>query len=102
MAELDLSYREATLRSDGLISHGHLNQIARGFVRAESIGSRAVKGIALSIDVPLSKVEKAVKDSKEDPNRVELVLPKKAQKLTSAEWKALMAFLDTLLQNHAK
>jgi hypothetical protein len=96
LAELDLSYRAAAAKTNGLISHSSLNFIAHGQMRAENLSSRLVRGIALALDVPVSTVEKAVKESGGGVP-VEFRLPKKADKLTPKQRKAVLAFVNALL-----
>lgn len=96
MADLDLSYRAAAARTDGLISHGTLNYIALGQQKPGSITGRTIRGLALALDLPVSKVEKAVADSG-DALPVEFRMPKKADKLTPKQRKAVLAFVNALL-----
>lgn len=99
LAELDLSYRAAAARSNGLISHSSLNFIVNGQMRAESLGPRLIRGVALAIDVPVSEVESAVKLSGGKLG-TEFRLPKKADKLSPAQRKAVLAFVHALLDDN--
>ena len=101
LADLNLSYRAAAARSNGLISHSSLNFVAKGQMRAETLGPRLIRGLALSLDVPVSEVEAAVKQSG-GTHVVEFRLPKKADKLTPKQRKAVLAFVNALLENEQR
>lgn len=97
LSDLDLSYRAAAERSEGLISHGHINYIALG--KAHGPMTRAaVNGLALALDVPKSTVEEAAAASQTAP-LTEFKLPKKAAKLTPKQQKAVLAYIDALLDS---
>lgn len=97
-AELNLSYRAAAARSNGLISHSSLNFIANGQMRAESLGPQLIRGLALALDVNVSEVERTVKASG-GKLVTEFRLPKKADKLSPSQRKAVLAFVHALLDD---
>lgn len=96
LADLDLSYRAAAAKAGGLISHSTLNFIANGQMRPEALRARTIRGLALALDVSVSDVEKAVTSSG-GKTTVEFRLPKKADKLSAAQRKAVLAFVDALI-----
>lgn len=96
LAELDLSYRRAAAKAGGLVSHSTLNQIVLGRVQFENRQEEVLRGIALAIDVPLSKVLEAAGEPPKLPT--EFRLPKKANKLTPKQRKAILTMLDALLE----
>jgi hypothetical protein len=98
LADLDLSYRAAAARSNGLISHGTVNYIAQGVTRPESLQPRTIRGLALALDLPVSEVERAVHESG-GKLTVEFRLPKKADKLSPAQRRAVLAFVNALLED---
>ena len=95
LAELDLTYRAASAKSGGQISASHLNNIVAGYHLGE-LGDATVLGIAAAIDVRLSEVQAAADASKEPV--VEFRLPKKANKLSPKQRKAVMAMVNALLE----
>lgn len=97
LAALDLSYRAAAEKADGLLTHGTLNNIALGRYKVDGISPRTRKGIALALDVPLSQVEKTYEEARADPP-TEFRLPQKADKLTPTQRKAVVAFVNALLE----
>jgi transcriptional regulator with XRE-family HTH domain len=98
LAELGLSYRAAAARSGGFVSHAHLSNIAKG--RSGRIAADKLRGVALAIDVPLSVVEEAAfKGPDSDP---EFRLPKKANKLTDRDRKAVLAIVNALLEKQSR
>ena len=101
LEELDLSYRAAAMRTNGLISHGHIHQIAHGVVPLAGLGVRSRKGLALALDLPFSVLEKAWEDSVEQPP-TRFDLPKKADKLSNTDRKTVLALVDSLLKNYGK
>jgi hypothetical protein len=98
LADQNLSYRGAANRAGGLLSHSSLNFIAHGQMRAEALQPRTIRGLALALDLPVSEVEKTVKESS-GVTTVEFRLPKKADKLTPAQRKAVLAFVNALLED---
>lgn len=97
LADGNLSYREAASRSNGLISHATLNQIALGKYPLVRVNPRTVRGLALALDVKVSEVEsELLKSGGQAPT--EFKLPKKADKLSAAQRKAVLAFVDALLE----
>lgn len=100
LAELDLSYRRAAERTNGLCSYATLNHIALGRQAADGVTARTAKGLSLALDVPLSLVQQAISDSTDAAKAaVEFRLPKKAEKLTPKQRKAVLAFVNALLEN---
>lgn len=94
MSELDLSFRGAAARSGGLVSHGTLNNIALGR-HSGNYDDDTLRGIALAVDVPLSRVRDAAGLDRQSPT--EFRLPKKASRLTPAQRKAILTMVDALL-----
>lgn len=94
---MNLSYREASMRAQGLVSHATINQVARGNIAGSSLTSKTIRGLALALDVSVTDIEKAITESGGKPP-VEFKLPKKADKLSPAQRKAVLAFVDALLE----
>lgn len=95
MAELGLSYRRAAAKSDGKVSHGTLNTIATGR-HSWRLDDSTLEGIALALDVPVATVRAAVGRAQRAPE-TEFVLPQKANRLSHAERRAVLAMIDALL-----
>jgi hypothetical protein len=91
-----LSFRRAAERSGGLVSHQMLQFIATGR-GSEQYSERVLKGIALAIDVPLSKVQEA---AAETPHMREFRLPEKSANLTAKDRRAVEAMVNALLDAH--
>jgi transcriptional regulator with XRE-family HTH domain len=94
-----LSYREMADRADGLVSYGHLNQIVNG-KHTGHLDDRTLKGIALAIDVPVSKVRKAYGTTATEP--IEFHLPDRARHLTAKERAAILAMVDAFLESNKR
>lgn len=95
LAELNLTYRAAADRSEGLISFGTINQIATGR-HTGRLTPRAQRGLALALDVPLGKIQKVYEETQAAP--VETYrLPERANKLSPKQFKALLAVMDGFL-----
>lgn len=99
MAELGLSYRSAAARSGGLVSHATINNIVKG-THAGSFNDETLRGLALAVDVAQSRVREAAGMSRESPT--EFRLPKKANKLTAQDRRAVLAMVDALLDHHSE
>lgn len=97
MKRQGLSFRAAAGRSQGLISHGHLNALAQG-KPISRIDDRVLTGIALALDVPVSKVRKAYGTDPVGP--VEFVLPPKSAGLTRKQRDAILAMVDAFLDGN--
>jgi len=95
LAELDLSYRRAAARSGGLVSHATLNQLVLGRETVTGKSHKTLQGIALAIDLPLSVVAEAAGQTPKEPT--EFRLPKKANKLSPKQRRAILAMVNALL-----
>lgn len=95
MKELDLSYRQAAAKSNGLVSHGTLNAIATGR-HSFRISASTVDGIALALDLEPAVIEQAVGRAARASLEV-FVLPERASKLSAQERRAIVAMMDALL-----
>ena len=95
LAELDLSLRRAADKSGGLVSHAALNGIVLG-KHGGRYEERTLQGIALALDVPLSKVQKTA-ELDAGPSVTEFRLPKKAGRLTPKQRQAVLKMVDALL-----
>ena len=96
MAELGLSFRGAAARSGGLVSHGTLNTIALGR-HSGHYDDETLRGVALALDLPLTKVREAAGLDRQSPT--EFRLPKKANRLSPAQRKAILTMVDALLDD---
>lgn len=96
MAELELSYRDLARAAGGLVSHGTIHAIASGR-HAGHYDDKTLQGIALAINLPQSKVREAAGMDPRTPT--EFRLPKKANRLTASERKAILAMVDALLDD---
>lgn len=96
LAELNLSYRAAQDRAGKLVTHSTINNIAMGRTQWDGIPNKTLRGLALALDLPYSQIEQAWKDSCAAPP-TEFRLPKKADKLTPSQRKAVLAFVNALL-----
>jgi hypothetical protein len=96
------SYREVERASAGLVSKTTLSEIVGGSRR--SVTDATVKGIALGYSLAESQVaEAAAKDMKHSQRRATAYsLPERAERLSPAGWKALIAHLDWLLKHEEK
>jgi len=96
MSELGLSYRRAAAKSEGKVSHGTLNTIATGR-HSWRVDDSTITGIALALDVPEDVVRQAVGRAQRAPE-TEFVLPKRANRLSSTERRAVIAMVDALIE----
>lgn len=94
MEKQGLSYREAAGRAKGLISYAHLSVIVNGGHSGE-INDKTLTGIALAIDVPVSRVRKAYGTTATEP--ISFGLPDKAKHLSPKQRKAVLAMVDAFL-----
>jgi hypothetical protein len=95
--ELDrqqISYRQAAERSQGLISYGHLNQLATGR-EGGNLSEQVLAGIALAIDVPLAKVRRAYGQPSKGP--IEFILPPGSERLSEKERRVIRATIAAFL-----
>lgn len=99
IAELDLSFRRAAAKSEGLVSPATLNAIAVGR-RPGMPNESTMKGIALALDLPVSKVREAVGLS--DGAVTEFKLPKSANHLTQPERKAVLSIINAFLKGRGQ
>lgn len=97
MNELGLSFRGVAQRSGGLVSHGTVNNIALGR-HSGVFDDDTLRGVALGLDLPLSKVREAAGRQRDQPS--EFRLPKKANQLSPADRKAILAMVDALLDKN--
>lgn len=95
MKELGLTLRGAAERSGGLVSHANIANIVHG-THGPAYSERTMKGLALAIDVPYSRVVEAVEKGLPDDFR----LPKKARDLTMAQRRAVLSMIDALLADN--
>jgi hypothetical protein len=95
MAELGLSYRRAAAKSGGKVSHGTLNTIATGR-HSWRVDDSTIEGIALALDVDESVVRAAVGRAQRAPE-TEFVLPRRANRLSAQERRAVLSMVDALL-----
>ena len=104
-SELDLSFRAAAEKSAVgtgparrlLVSHSTLARLEAGGGQGTKINDDTLQGVALALDLPLSKVREAA--GAPAPHE-EFRLPKKASQLTDAERKAILSMVDALLAHH--
>jgi hypothetical protein len=99
LAELNLTYRGAADRSEGLVSFGTINQIATGR-HTGRLTPRAQRGLALALDVPLGKIEQVYAESQDAPAAM-YRLPERANQLSPKQFKALLAVMDGFLEQRA-
>ena len=99
MAELGLSFRTAAARSGGNVSHSTLNNIVLG-KHGGQFDDETLHGIALALDLPQSRVREAVGATRDAPT--EFRLPRKANKLSPAERRAVLTLVDALLEHHSE
>ena len=97
LAADNLTYRDAAARSGGLVSHATLNQIALAKYPLARVNPRTIRGLALALDVKVRDVEEALKASGGNAPS-EFTLPPKANQLTAKQRKAVLAFIDALLE----
>lgn len=95
LAELDRTFREAADHANGLITHGHINQLTLGRASA-SMRPKTIGALALALDLPRQRVQDAVDASKGD-EPTSFVLPKQAEGLGPKQRKAVLALVDALL-----
>lgn len=94
MDKQDLSFREAAERSQGLISYAHLANIANG-KHAGELGDRILTGIALAINLPVTRVRKAYGTTSTEP--IEFRLPAKANYLSAKQRRSILSMVDAFL-----
>ena len=97
MAELGLSFRRAADKSGGMVSHSTLSNIALG-AHGGKFEPDTLPGIALALDLPLSKVETAAGGRESAPPVFKL--PKEANYLTASERRAVEVMVRALLEGH--
>jgi transcriptional regulator with XRE-family HTH domain len=98
-AELDLSLRDVAARSGGGVSAATLSMIESGRHRWQ-FDDKTLRGIALGLDLPISKVRDAADVAGEV---VEFRLPKRTEKLlTAADRRAIVAIAEQLAKAHTK
>lgn len=95
MGELDLSYRGAAAKSEGMVSHATLNNIVTGR-HSWKIDDKTMRGIAKALDVDLGVVESAVGRAVRIAD-TEFVLPARANRLSPQERRAVLSMIDALL-----
>lgn len=88
-----LSTRLAARRSGGKVSYETLRKIARG-EHSGDISDDVAQGIALALEVPLSQVHAA---AGQRPALGRFELPRRADRLTAAERRTVIAVVDSLL-----
>lgn len=88
-----LSIRQAAERSDGRVSPSRLSAIENGAIPTED---RILEGIAVALDLPLSKVRTAAGRDRAAP-LPPFVLPERANRLNARERKTVLTVVDTLL-----
>ena len=96
LAELDLTLRAASRRSGGLVSYTTVHNFATGKHRG-NISEDTIRGLALALDVPASQIRELAGQG-EPPK--EFRLPKRAEKLTPMQRKAVLRMVDALLENN--
>ena len=101
MAELNLSFRAAADRAGGLVTHGTINNITQGRSHGSGISDRTIRGLALALDLPYSQDEKAWHETQGITDAPVFKLPKKADKLTPVQRKAVLAYINALLDQQA-
>jgi len=84
-----LSARRASERSRGRISYEQIRRIARGLHNGR-LTERSIEGLALALDVPLSRVEQAL-DGYERPTLGEWVMPERLWRLDEVQRRAVEA-----------
>lgn len=99
LAELNRSYRQAAEESNGLVSHATINHIALGRTSWQRLPDKTLRGLALALDVPYSRVKTAWDESKNVPETT-FILPKSAEQLTPKQRKAVLAFVSALLEEN--
>lgn len=90
LAELKLSYRDAAAKSSGLITFSTIAWLVQD--RNRNPTERTLNGLALALDLPVEQLRKAV-----GPPDPAFRLPSRANKLTPAGRKAVVGFVDFLL-----
>lgn len=93
-----LSYRAAADKAEGLISFQLLHLMATGQGPGRH-SDRTLRGIALALDVPQAKI---IELAGQAPRETEFRLPKKANKLTEKDRKAVEALVNALLDAHER
>lgn len=98
--ELGLSFRELAAKTeddDGelRVSHGTLSNIYRGHHKW-TFSARTLEGIAIALDLPLSKIQSAAGHSTE-PRQSLFRLPTRLNRLSPRHRKVVVRFADALL-----
>lgn len=96
MAKKGLTYREAAARSGGMVNSANLNKIATGRYH-HKITDETLRGIALAIGVPLSRVRKEAGKQPSEPPAFEV--PVEARYLTPAQRRAVLAVISSMLSS---
>ena len=97
--DLDRSYRAAADLSGGLVSHSYIQGLAVGKQSPDRVGSKIINGLALGLDVSVSKVREVVMASTGQTTETKFELPQRAESLTPRERKSVLAYIDLLLAN---
>ncbi|GAU71272.1 hypothetical protein SSP35_32_00010 [Streptomyces sp. NBRC 110611] len=90
-----LSYRAAAARSQGHVSHGTIGRIARG-QHSGVLEDETLDGLALALDVPRTRIEKAAGIFRERPLQP-FTLPARASLLSRSEREVVLSVVDALL-----
>lgn len=96
LAKKNLTYREAEARSGGMVKAANLNKIANGRYNHE-VGDDTLRGIALAIGVPLSRVRKEAGKAPSEPPLFDV--PDEARYLTPAQRRAVLAVISSMLSS---
>lgn len=96
MAKKNISFREAAARSGGLIDKANLNRIATGRY-PHKLRDDTLRGIALAIGVPLSRVRKEAGKTPSEPPLFEV--PEEARYLSPAQKRAVLAVISSMLSS---
>lgn len=96
LAKKNLTYREAAARSGGMVDHANLNKIATGKYH-HKLTDDTLRGIALAIGVPLSRVRKEAATTPNEPPLFEV--PPEARYLTLAQRRAVLAVISSMLSS---
>lgn len=96
LAELDLSYRAAAARSRGMITHGTIGAIATG-KHGGGLSEQTIDGLALALDLPRTRIEKAAGIYREERPAEPFRLPEELNRLTRKERSLLVQLGSALL-----
>lgn len=97
LSELELSFRDAARRSNGLVSHATLNNITTGR-HSGKLTDQTFRGIALAVDLPLSTVADAAGVTLRREGTI-FRLPERASRLTPRQRRAVLQMVDALLDD---